>query len=110
MPSELGKLIRARREALGLSLRQLAKAIDKSPSFVLMLERERLPPAAAEETLRSLAQALGADPDEMITLAGKTPQDVAPETALEVSLYRRVKGMSVEEQKRLLKRLDKRDK
>lgn len=110
LSSELGKLIRDRREALGLSLRQLAKTIGKSPSFVLTLERERQPPAASEETLRALARALDVDPDQMITLAGKTPQDVAPETALEVSLYRRVKGLSVEEQERLLRRLNKRGK
>ncbi|MGQ0814413.1 MAG: helix-turn-helix domain-containing protein [Gemmatimonadota bacterium] len=103
-------MIRERREALGLSLRQLAKTIGKSPSFVLSLERESSPPSASEETLRILAGVLDVDADAVITLAGKTPQDVTPESALEVSLYRRVKEMSIEEQQRLLRRLDKRDK
>lgn len=106
MASELGRLIRGERIKKGLSLRGFAREVDKSPAFIVALEKNSSPPSAAEETLTTIAKALGLNPDRLITLAGKTPADVAPADELEVALYRRIKGLSVAKKRRLLEELD----
>lgn len=102
MPSELGKTIRARRQELGFGLREFARLIGKSPAFVTNLEMDDPPPSASEETLREIANKLTIDPDALITLAGKTPQEVVPESSLEVALYRKVKALPEDEKRKLL--------
>lgn len=94
MPSELGKLIRAARTEKGLGLREFAKAIAKSPSFVTQLECEDDVPSVLEDTLTTIAENLDIDPDQLIVLAQRTPRDVVPESQLDVALYRKVKSMS----------------
>lgn len=109
MASELGRLIRGERMKRGLSLRGLAREVDKSPAFIVSLEKNAAPPAAAEETLTSIARALGLNPDRLITLAGKTPSDVVPANELDVELYRRVKRLTTKRKKRLLEELNAAD-
>lgn len=105
MPSDLGNLLRARRQELGLSLRELAGRVEKSPPFIVSLELEDEFPAAAEETLRSIAAVLDLDPDTVITMAGKVPGDVMPQSATDVYLYRAIQALEDEEKNALLKRL-----
>jgi transcriptional regulator with XRE-family HTH domain len=106
MASELGRLIRGERLKRGLSLRGFAREVDKSPAFIVALEKNSSPPSAAEETLTTIAEALGLNPDRLITLAGKTPSDVVPADELEVALYRRTKALTTARKKRLLEELD----
>lgn len=56
-PVQLGAAIRAAREARGLSLRELARRIDVSPSFVSQVELGKANPSVG--TLYSLAAELG---------------------------------------------------
>jgi transcriptional regulator with XRE-family HTH domain len=107
MPSTLGKLIRKTRQAKGLGLREFARKIGKSPAFIVSLELEATPPAASEETLTSIATTLELDPDEVLTLAGRTPVDVTPRTALEAYLYRLIRLMPEPTQERLREALEK---
>ena len=81
--------------------------INRSPAFLTQLERDDQPPPAAEETLRTIAEVLGLNADEVLVLASRTPSDVAPTSALEVALYRKVKGMDGAEQQRLFDALSK---
>jgi len=105
LPSELGHLISTTRKAQGLGLRALAREIGKSPSFLVMIEKNDPRPGVAEETLRRIADVLDLDPDRLVTLAGKTPHDVVPDDELEVALYRLVKQLSPERKRRLLHQL-----
>ncbi len=107
LPSKLGRLISGAREAHGLGLRALARKIEKSPTFVVMIEKNDPPPPVAEETLRRIAGALELDPDQLITLAGKTPGDVVPSDSVEVAIYRQVKALSAERKRRLLRQLER---
>lgn len=107
MPSELGHFIRQKRTAAGLGLRELARLIRKSAPFLTQLELDDDPPQASEETLVAIAEALGEDPDELFARANKLPRALAPESATEVALYRRMKSMSAAEQKLMLKGLDR---
>ncbi len=109
MPSELGRLIRSARTDKGFGLRELAKEIKKSPGFLTQLECDDESPSVAEDTLRSIAEKLDLDADLLIVLARRTPSDVVPKSALEVALYRKVKGMSQKEQQDILKRWTKGD-
>lgn len=93
MPSKLGQLIRHTRKGLGIGVRELARQIGRSGSFIVRLEKEEGTPSVAEDTLIALADALSLDSDELITLAGKTPHDVRPADEAEVKLYRLVKNL-----------------
>lgn len=103
MPSELGKLIRAEREKRDIGLREFAARVQKSPAFMVRLETDEAVPSVAEETLATIADALGLDRDLVLGLARKVPKDLAPEHELDVALYRKVKNMSPEEKRRFLK-------
>lgn len=105
MPSELGQLIASTRNAHGLGLRAMARKIGRSPSFLVMIEKNEPPPGVAEETLRRIADVLELDPDHLITLAGKTPDDVVPVDELEVAIYRLVKKLPPKEKRLLLRQL-----
>jgi transcriptional regulator with XRE-family HTH domain len=106
MPSELGHVIRTARQQKGIGLREFAKMIGKSPGFVTQLECEDEAPSVLEDTLRSVADHLGLDADQLMVLAQRTPSDVVPESQLEVALYRKVKGLSVQEQQRVQKYIE----
>ena len=106
MPSELGQFIASARKERGIGLRALAREIERSPSFLVMIEKNDPPPGVAEETLRRIAGALDVSPDHLITLAGKTPDDVVPDDELEVAIYRLVKQLSPEAKRSLLARLE----
>lgn len=60
----LGAAIRAAREARGLSLRELARRVDVSPSFVSQLERGRANPSVG--TLYALVSVLGISLNELL--------------------------------------------
>lgn len=107
MPSELGQRIRAARHARGLGLRELAKSIGKSPGFLTQLECDDDVPSVSEETLRSVADRLDVNADELLVLAHRTPSDVVPESALEVALYRRVKELTPADQERVRRYMEK---
>ena len=101
MPSQFGKTIRSRRQEIGLSLRGLARAIGKSPSFIVEIERSERLPAISEDTLREVANAIQVEPDLLIVLAGKTPTDVTPKSVGEVELYRMIRGLPADEQEQV---------
>jgi transcriptional regulator with XRE-family HTH domain len=65
----LGEQLRAARVAKGLGLRELARAIEKAPSYVSDIEYDRRVPS--EAVLRSVCEALDLDPDRMLALAGR---------------------------------------
>ena len=97
MASELGRVIRAARKEQEIGVRELARRIERSGSFIVRIEKDDPPPSVAEETLCSIADELGLDADRLITLAGKTPSDVRPADEREVALYRSVKNLTPEQ-------------
>jgi transcriptional regulator with XRE-family HTH domain len=107
MPSQVGRFIAAARKKQGVGLRELARNVGRSPSFLAMIEKNNPVPGVGEETLRRIAGALELDPDRLITLAGKTPEDVVPSDQLEVAIYRLVKKLPTGRKRRLLTRLER---
>lgn len=65
----LGDVVREARVAKGLSLRDLAKKLGKTPSYLSDIENDRRVPA--EEVLRDLARVLDVDFDDLMARAGR---------------------------------------
>jgi cytoskeletal protein RodZ len=62
-----GSVLKSKREALGLSVRGLAQAVDLAPSSISRLEDDNF--KASEDTVRRIAKALGANVDELLALS-----------------------------------------
>lgn len=65
----LGDELRAARLQKDLGLRELARAIDLTPSYLSDIENDRRVPS--EEVLKTLASYLGLDLDRLMGLAGR---------------------------------------
>lgn len=65
----LGDRVRGARVAAGWSLRDLAKQVGKTPSYLSDIENDRRVPS--EDTLQGLSQILGLDFDELMAAAGR---------------------------------------
>jgi transcriptional regulator with XRE-family HTH domain len=72
-PVQLGQSIRNARERRGLSLRELARRVNVSPSFVSQIELGKANPSVG--TLYSLVSVLGTTLDDLI---GDQPADAPP--------------------------------
>jgi|SRR3977135_30903 transcriptional regulator with XRE-family HTH domain len=72
---KFGASIREVREAKGISLRNLAKRIGVSPTFLSKVETEDWKPK--EDKLRKIASILEMDGDELVASAGRVPSDLA---------------------------------
>ena len=70
-----GRRLRELRERRGLKMRELARKARISPAFLSKVERGITTPPA-ERKLRALAKALGEEPEVMLALAGRLPDDV----------------------------------
>lgn len=71
---KFGATIRDAREAKGISLRDLAKRVEVSPTFLSKVETEDWKPK--EDKLRKIASILELDGDELVAQAGRVPSDL----------------------------------
>jgi transcriptional regulator with XRE-family HTH domain len=69
-----GEHIRTWREEHQVSLRQFAKAVGVSPTFISKMERD-LGPLPGEATIRKMAEYFGKKPDELLAMADKVASD-----------------------------------
>jgi transcriptional regulator with XRE-family HTH domain len=70
-----GALLRREREAKEIGLREMAKKIGVSPTYLSKIERGDFDPPA-EDKVRRIAEILGRDPDELLALAGRVASDL----------------------------------
>lgn len=76
----VGRQLRQARLALGISVREMARRVDVSPSFISQVELGKTKPSVG--TLYSIATELGVPLDDLMPLAQATPQPVeVPDTA-----------------------------
>jgi transcriptional regulator with XRE-family HTH domain len=71
-----GALVRREREAKELGLREMARMIGVSPTYLSKVERDEFPPPA-EDKVKRIAEILGRDADELLALAGRVSSDLA---------------------------------
>src|SRR6516164_6106584 len=70
-----GALVRREREAKRIGLRQMARMIGVSPTYLSNVERDAFPPPV-EEKVRNIAEIIGRDADELLALAGRVASDL----------------------------------
>jgi len=73
---EFGARLRELRRQAGFSQRELANKIGVNFTYLSKIESGAMPPPS-EKVIQRLTEALNADKDELMTLAGKIPSDIA---------------------------------
>jgi transcriptional regulator with XRE-family HTH domain len=109
---KFGAFIRREREGKEIGLREMAKMIGVSPTYLSKVERDEFDPPA-EDKLRAIAKIIGCDADDLLAMAGRVSSDVSKiikghrhQEALAV-LLRTTKGMTAEEIARLVRQAQK---
>ena len=91
-----GALIRREREAKEIGLREMAKKVGMSPTYLSKVERDEFPPPA-EDKVSKIASILGLDLDELLALAGRVASDltdiIRQQPRVMADLLRSAKGM-----------------
>ena len=72
----LGRRLRELRKKAGMSQREVANGVKINFTYLSKIESGVMYPR--EDVLIRLAKVLGTDKDELITLAGRVPSDLAP--------------------------------
>jgi transcriptional regulator with XRE-family HTH domain len=72
MDETFGRKLRTLRRQSEVTQRELAKRVGVDFSYISKLENDRLPPPAAETTIK-ICEALGVVADELLATAGKIP-------------------------------------
>jgi HTH-type transcriptional regulator, competence development regulator len=97
---KFGAFIRREREAKEIGLREMAKKIGVSPTYLSKVERDQFAPPT-EDKVRAIAQIIERDPDELMAMAGRVPSDLAAiikRRPVEMSaLLRTANGLSAED-------------
>lgn len=77
MPDRLtfGAVIRRQRESAKIGLRELARRVGMSPTYLSKVETDQFRPPV-EDKLVAIAKELKLDPDAVIARAGRVPSDV----------------------------------
>jgi HTH-type transcriptional regulator, competence development regulator len=73
---KFGAFIRREREAREIGLREMAKRIDVSATYLSKIERDEFPPPA-EDKVKAIAKIIGCDPDNLLARAGRVSTDVS---------------------------------
>ncbi len=73
---KFGAFIRRERESRDIGLREMAKMISVSPTYLSKIERDEFPPPV-EEKVRAIAKILECDPDDLLARAGRVSSDVS---------------------------------
>src|SRR2546429_5442345 len=71
-----GALVRREREAKEIGLREMAKKIGISPTYLSKIERGEFDPPA-EDKVRKIAEIIGCDADELLARAGRVSSDLS---------------------------------
>jgi transcriptional regulator with XRE-family HTH domain len=107
---KFGAYVRQEREEREIGLREMAKKIGVSPTYLSKIERDEfLPPA--EDKVRKIAEIFGIDVDELLARAGKVSSDLSEiirEHPRELAaLLRTTRGMTADAVARLAREVEK---
>src|ERR1700693_3175686 len=101
---KFGAFIRQRREAREIGLREMAKMIGVSPTYVSKVERDEFPPPA-EDKVKAIAQIIKCDTDELLARACRVSSDLSDiikRRPIEVAaLLRTTKGLTADDMAKL---------
>src|SRR5215813_9489006 len=101
---KFGAFIRRKREAKEIGLREMAKMIGVSPTYLSKIERDEFPPPA-EDKVRKIAGIIGCDADELLARADRVSSDLSEiikrRPVQMAALLRTTKGLTADEMARL---------
>jgi len=73
---KFGAFIRRERQVREIGLREMAKMIGVSPTYLSKVEREEFPPPA-EDRVKAIAKIIECDADDLLARAGRVSTDIA---------------------------------
>jgi transcriptional regulator with XRE-family HTH domain len=73
---KFGEFVRRERGQKEIGLREMAKMIGVSPTYLSKVERDEFPPPA-EDKVRKIAEIIGCDADELLARAGRVSSDLS---------------------------------
>lgn len=101
---KFGAFIRRRREDKEIGLREMAKMIGVSPTYLSKVERDEFPPPA-EDKVKAIAKIIECDTDGLLARAGRVSSDITDiikRRPVELAaLLRTTKGLKAEDIVRL---------
>jgi HTH-type transcriptional regulator, competence development regulator len=107
---KFGALIRREREGKEIGLREMAKKIGVSPTYLSKIERDEFAPPT-EEKVRRIAEIIDRDPDELLALAGRVASDLTDIIRRQpremADFLRAAKGLTADEMAQLARRAQK---
>src|SRR3954453_17093213 len=105
-----GAFIRREREAKEIGLREMAKMIGVSPTYLSKVERDEFAPPA-EDRVKAIAKILECDADELLARAGRGSSDISDiikRHPIELTaLLRTTKGLTADDITRLARTAQK---
>lgn len=103
---KFGAYIRRERETRGIGLREMAKMIGVSPTYLSKVERDDFSPPA-EDKVRAIANILAVDVDDLLARAGRVSSDISDIIKSQpvelAALLRTTSGLTAEQIVRLVK-------
>ena len=106
-----GRSFAAKREAKGIGLREMAKKIGVSPTYLSKVERDEFPPPA-EDKVRAIAKIIECDADDLLARAGRVSSDITDiikrHPVQLAALLRTTKGLTAEDIARLTREAQQR--
>jgi transcriptional regulator with XRE-family HTH domain len=107
---KFGAFIRREREGKEIGLREMAKMIGVSPTYLSKVERDEFPPPA-EDKVRAIAKIIDADADNLLARAGRVSTDITDiikRHPVELAaLLRTTKGLTADDIARLARQAQK---
>src|SRR5271169_5237098 len=107
---KFGAFIRREREAKEIGLREMAKIIEVSPTYLSKVERDEFPPPA-EDKVKSIAKIIECDTDDLLARAGRVSSDISDiikRHPVELAaLLRTTKSLTADELNRLARQAQK---
>src|SRR4029079_1846234 len=107
---KFGAFIRREREAKEIGLREMAKMIGISPTYLSKVERDEFT-APAEDKVKAIAKIIGCNIDDLLARAGRVSTDISDiikRHPVELAaLLRTTKGLTVDDIARLARQAQK---
>jgi transcriptional regulator with XRE-family HTH domain len=101
---KFGEFVRRNREAKDIGLREMAKMIGVSPTYLSKIERDEFPPPA-EDKVKAIAKIIGCDADDLLARAGRVASDLSDiikQRPREIAaLLRTAKGLTADDMAKL---------
>jgi transcriptional regulator with XRE-family HTH domain len=73
---KFGGFVRREREARDIGMREMAKMIGVSPTYLSKVERDDFPPPA-EDKVKAIAKIIECDADDLLARAGRVSSDIS---------------------------------